>query len=78
MSDNRQRSCSAISMKRCLGFAGESSKRNQRSRRELIATLQSKVVMRARVFKLLYLTAIAVAMVGWVWMLVEGFTWTIN
>jgi hypothetical protein len=65
-------------MKRCLGFAGESSKRNQRSRRELIATLQSKVVMRARVFKLLYLTAIAVAMVGWVWMLVEGFTWTIN
>jgi len=34
--------------------------------------------MRARVIKLLYLTAIAVVMIGWVWMLVEGFTWTIN
>jgi hypothetical protein len=31
--------------------------------------------MRARVLKLLYL---AVVMIGWVWMLVEGFTWTIN
>jgi hypothetical protein len=28
--------------------------------------------MRARVFRLLYLAAIAVAMMGWVWMLVEG------
>jgi hypothetical protein len=28
--------------------------------------------MRARVFKLLYITAIAVAMIGWVWLLVEA------
>jgi hypothetical protein len=28
--------------------------------------------MRARVFKLLYLTAIAVVMIGWVWLLVEA------
>jgi hypothetical protein len=28
--------------------------------------------MRARVFKLLYLTAIAVAMISWVWLLVEA------
>ena len=28
--------------------------------------------MRARVIKLLYLTAIAVVMVGWVWLLVEA------
>jgi hypothetical protein len=28
--------------------------------------------MRTRVFKLLYLTAIAVAMIGWVWVLVEA------
>jgi hypothetical protein len=27
--------------------------------------------MRARVIKLLYLTAIAVVMIGWVWLLVE-------
>jgi hypothetical protein len=43
-----------------------------------IAALQSKVVMRARVFRLLYLTAIAVAMLGWMWMLVEGFARAIN
>jgi hypothetical protein len=28
--------------------------------------------MRARVFKLLYLIAIAVVMIGWVWLLVEA------
>jgi hypothetical protein len=28
--------------------------------------------MRARVIKLLYLTAIAVVMIGWVWLLVEA------
>jgi hypothetical protein len=28
--------------------------------------------MRARVLKLLYLTAIAVVMIGWVWLLVEA------
>ena len=28
--------------------------------------------MRARVIKLLYLTAIAVAMMGWVWLLAEA------
>jgi hypothetical protein len=59
-------------MMRCSGFAGKSSKRNQRNRRESIATLQSKVVMRARVFKLLYLSAIAVVMIGWLWLLFEA------
>jgi hypothetical protein len=34
--------------------------------------------MRARTFRLLYLTAIAVAMMGWVWMLVEGIAWAID
>jgi hypothetical protein len=28
--------------------------------------------MRARVFRLLYVTAIAVVMIGWVWLLVEA------
>jgi len=28
--------------------------------------------MRARVFKLLYLIAIAVAMMGWLWLLIEA------
>jgi hypothetical protein len=28
--------------------------------------------MRARVIKLLFLIAIAVAMIGWTWMIVEG------
>jgi hypothetical protein len=34
--------------------------------------------MRARVFRLLYLTAIAVAMIGWLWMLFEGISWAID
>jgi hypothetical protein len=34
--------------------------------------------MRARVFRLLYLTAIAGAMMGWLWLLVEGFAWAIT
>jgi hypothetical protein len=34
--------------------------------------------MRARVFRLLYLTAIAVAMIGWLWMLFEGISWVID
>jgi hypothetical protein len=33
--------------------------------------------MRSRVFRLIYLAAIAVAMIGWLWMLVEGFAWAI-
>jgi len=33
--------------------------------------------MRARLFRLLYLTAIAAMMTGWVWMLVEGIAWAI-
>jgi hypothetical protein len=28
--------------------------------------------MRGRVFRLLYLTAIAVAMIGWLWLLIEA------
>jgi cytochrome b561 len=34
--------------------------------------------MRARTFKLIYLTAIAVPMIGWLWLLVEGFAWAIT
>ena len=34
--------------------------------------------MRARIFGLLYLTAVAVAMIGWLWILVEGLAWAIN
>jgi hypothetical protein len=33
--------------------------------------------MRARLFRVLYLTAIAVAMMGWLWMLAEGIGWAI-
>jgi len=33
--------------------------------------------MRARLFRVLYLTAIAVAMMGWLWMLFEGIGWAI-
>jgi len=33
--------------------------------------------MRAPVFRLLYLTAIAGATMGWLWLLVEGLTWAI-
>jgi hypothetical protein len=34
--------------------------------------------VRASLLRLLYLTAIAVVMIGWVWMLVEGITWAAN
>ncbi len=34
--------------------------------------------MRARVLGFLYLTAIAVAMIGWLWVLAEGFAWAIT
>jgi hypothetical protein len=34
--------------------------------------------MSARVFGFLYLAAIAVAMIGWLWILVEGFAWAIT
>jgi hypothetical protein len=43
----------------------------------LIGGLQSKTV-RPRVFKLLYLTAIAVAMIGWSWMLVAILAWVLG
>jgi hypothetical protein len=33
--------------------------------------------MRAGVFRLLFLIAIAVAMVAWLWMLFEGIEWAI-
>jgi hypothetical protein len=31
--------------------------------------------MRVRAFKILYLTAIIVAMLGWIWILIQSFTW---
>ncbi len=34
--------------------------------------------MRARLFRVFYLTAIAVAMMGWLWMLVEGVVWAFD
>jgi hypothetical protein len=43
----------------------------------LTGALQSKVV-RSRAFKLAYLTAIAVAMIGWSWMLVVGLAWALD
>jgi hypothetical protein len=33
--------------------------------------------MRSDLFKILYVAAIAVATVGWVWVLVEGLVWTL-
>jgi len=57
---------------RTAACAGPSSKFIRRSRLGLIATLQGEG-MRARVFKTLYLTALGVAMIGWLWMLVDVF-----
>jgi hypothetical protein len=34
--------------------------------------------MNAGVFGFLYLAAIAVAMIGWLWILAEGFAWAIT
>jgi hypothetical protein len=34
--------------------------------------------MRSRIFRLVYLTAIAVAMIGWSWMLIEGLAWALD
>jgi hypothetical protein len=34
--------------------------------------------MRARVIKLLFLIAIAVAMIGWLWLLVDALAWVID
>jgi hypothetical protein len=31
-----------------------------------------------RIFRLAYLTAIAVAMIGWSWMLIEGLVWALD
>ena len=33
--------------------------------------------MRSRGLRIVYLAAIAVAMIGWLWMLFEGFTWAL-
>jgi hypothetical protein len=49
----------------------------EQSRIKLIVALRSKTVD-SRVIKLLYLTAIAAAMIGWLWMLVEGLTWALD
>jgi hypothetical protein len=49
----------------------------EQSRIKLIVALRSKTVD-SRVSKLLYLTAIAAAMIGWLWMLVEGLTWALD
>jgi len=34
--------------------------------------------MRSRILRLVYLTAIAVAMIGWSWMLIEGLAWALD
>jgi hypothetical protein len=34
--------------------------------------------VRIHVLRLLYLTAIAVAMIGWLWMLFEGIVWAFD
>lgn len=34
--------------------------------------------LRSRIFKLIYLAAIAVATMGWLWMIVEGFAWAVT
>jgi hypothetical protein len=34
--------------------------------------------MRSRIFRLVYLTAVAVAMIGWSWMLIEGLAWALH
>jgi hypothetical protein len=34
--------------------------------------------MRSRIFRLVYLTAVAVAMIGWSWMLIEGLAWALD
>jgi hypothetical protein len=33
--------------------------------------------MRSRLFEILFIAAIAVAMIGWMWVLVEGVAWTL-
>jgi hypothetical protein len=34
--------------------------------------------MRSRIFKLLYLTALVLAMIGWSWFLVVGLEWALD
>jgi hypothetical protein len=34
--------------------------------------------MRARVIKLLFLIAIAVAMIGWLWLLADALAWVVD
>jgi hypothetical protein len=34
--------------------------------------------MRARLAKIVYLTAVAVAMAGWVWLIVDGVNWFVR
>jgi hypothetical protein len=45
--------------------------------RKSVDALRAKVV-RARFLKLLYLAAIAVAMIGWLWLLVKGLAWALG
>jgi hypothetical protein len=42
------------------------------------ANQQFGTAVRASLLRLLYLAAIAVVMIGWVWMLAEGITWAAN
>jgi len=34
--------------------------------------------MRSRVFRTVYLSAILVATIGWLWMLAQGLVWTLD
>jgi hypothetical protein len=34
--------------------------------------------VRSRVFNLAYLTAVAIAMIGWSWILIEGLNWVLD
>jgi hypothetical protein len=65
-------------MQNCRSYARLFCRLNrEQSRIKLIVALHSKTVD-SRVLKLLYLTAIAAAMIGWLWMLVEGLTWALD
>jgi hypothetical protein len=78
MPGSRQRSRSAFAMQNCSSYARLFCRLNrEQSRLGLIVALRSKTVD-SRVFKLLYLTAIAAAMIGWSWMLVKGLAWALD
>jgi hypothetical protein len=56
--------------------ARQSSRHNWPDQRVRIVQVQSSI-KRARAFKILYLTAIIVAMLGWIWLLIRSLTWAI-